>query len=264
VSSQSDTSLRDLLRTDPEQGWRRFLDQYTPLILGLLRRGGLDDRDEVMEVYVRLCEQLAARDFERLKQQDAARGSVGGWLAVLVRHTIVDWVRSRKGRRRLFRAVQALPAFDRRVFELYYWEDRTPTEIAELLATGAEGRPALGGVLDALHRIQAVLTDGHRADLLASAARSKAPLPLDTDTIAAVTDPSPDAEASLAMTQLNAALETALAGLPAQDAVIVRLKFVEGLSNRDIERTLNIRVTAARLDAILETLRSALSGAGAV
>src|SRR6266567_4642593 len=101
----SDDALRVLMRSDPARGWRSFVDQYTPLILGLIRRGGIHDRDEMMEVYVLVCGQLSARGFERLKSQDAARGSIGGWLAVLTRHAIVDWVRSRKGRRRLFQAV---------------------------------------------------------------------------------------------------------------------------------------------------------------
>lgn len=260
----SDDALRGLVRSDPARGWRSFIDQYTPLILGLIRRAGVHDRDEMMEVYVLLCEQLSARRFEKLRNQDAARGSIGGWLAVVVRHTVVDWVRSQKGRRRMFQAVQSLPAFDRRVFELYYWGERSVAEIAGILSTETQSDPRLSDVLDALGRLHAALSDRHRADLLALAARSRAPIPLD-DTNAADRLPAPlgDPESVRRIGQLNSGLERALAQLPAEDAAIVRLKFVEGLSNSDVERALGIAgLTVKRLQHILSALRASLEAAG--
>src|SRR5208282_5318471 len=124
------------------------------------------DRDEAMDVYVQICEQLSARGFERLKKQDASRGTLGGWLAVIARHAIVDWIRSRKGRRRLFQAVKDLSALEQRIFEMYYWDGWTPSEIAERLASEQCQRADLAAVLDALERIQAALTGRHRAELL--------------------------------------------------------------------------------------------------
>ena len=260
----SDDALRALIRTDSARGWRSFIDQYTPLLLGLIRRGGLVDRDEVMEVYVQICEQLSARDFERLKSQDAARGSLGGWLAVMTRHAIVDWVRSRKGRRRLFQAVEHLPERDRRVFELYYWDERTPSEIAEQLASETSSRADLPGVLDALGRLHGVLTDRHRADLLALTTRTKSAVPIDeTDARERVPDPSADPETAARIAQLNERFERAVSGLPSEDAAIVRLKFVAGLSNGDVERALGITgLTMKRLQDILATLRSSLESLG--
>ncbi len=184
MAALSDDALRALVRSDPDAGWRAFIDQYTPLLIGLIRRAGVTDRDETMEVYVLICERLSERRYERLKAQDGARGSIGGWLAVVARHSTVDWIRSKKGRRRLFRAVENLSPFDRRVFELYYWDERAPSEIAELQ------RSDLPSVLDALERVQAVLSDRHRAELVSMAFRSKAPVPIDeTDAAESVVDP---------------------------------------------------------------------------
>lgn len=260
----SDDVLRTLIRTDPARGWRNFIDQYTPLLLGLIRRGGLVDRDEVMEVYLSICEQLAARNFARLKSQDAARGSLGGWLAVITRHAIVDWVRSKNGRRRLFQAVEHLPALDRRVFELFYWDERTPGEIAEQLASETSSRADLPAVLDALGRLHGVLTDRHRAELLALTARSKAAVPIDdTDAADRVADPAADPEAAARIAQLNARFDQALGGLTVEDAAIVRLKFVSGLSNADVEHALGINgVTMKRLQNILAALRASLESVG--
>lgn len=260
----SDDALRALIRTDPATGWRTFIDQYTPLVLGLIRRGGITDRDEMMEVYVLLCEQLSARGFERLKRQDAARGSLGGWLAVVVRHTIVDWVRSRRGRRRLFHAVRELSEFDRLVFEQFYWDERSPAEIAEALAAGTGSRADMGAVFDALGRIHAALTERHRAELLALAVRARPAIPLgDTDLAERLEDPAGDPEVVSRVARMNAAFDAALTRLPSEDAAIVRLKFIEGLSNADVERALGIRgVTMRRLQLILESLRQALQSVG--
>jgi len=253
VAALSDDALRALIRSDPEAGWRAFIDQYTPLLVGLIRRAGVADRDEQMEVYVLICERLSERRFERLRGQDAARGSIGGWLAVLARHATVDWIRSRKGRRRIFQCVRSLSPFDQRVFEMYYWDGRTPSEIAELQ------RCNLAAVFDALERIQSALTDRHRAELMSLALRSKPPLPIDeTDAAERVADPAVDPETAASIAQSNWQLEKALRGLPPEDASIVRLKYVEGLSNAEIERAIGVPVTNARSSSILDRLRSML------
>jgi len=257
VTSLSDDALRTLIREDPAAGWRAFIDQYTPLLVGLIRRAGLDDRDEVMEVYVTVCERLTERDFARLKSQDAARGSIGGWLAVMTRHAAVDWIRSKKGRRRLFQAVRDLPPLDRRVFELYYWDERMPSEICEIEKT------TLAAVFDSLERIQSALTDRHRAELIALALRSKQPVALDdTDAPERVADSRPDAESALHVAEVTEQFESALRSLPAEDAAIVRLKYVEGLATSDIEHALGTAISRARVESILGRLREALSKHG--
>lgn len=258
MTGLSDEALRELIRKEPDSGWRAFIDQYTPLMVGLIRRAGLDDRDEMMEVYVLICERLSARGFERLKSQDSARGSFGGWLAVLTRNAAVDWIRSRKGRRRVFHVIQNLAPFDQRVFELHYWDGRTPSEIAEL------ERSDLAAVFEALERVQARLSDRHRAELLALALRSRPPLTLEeADAAERVADSRMDPETAARLAQVNARFETALGRLPAEDAAIVRLKYVEGLTNADIERAIGASgVTASRLQDILARLRSALVGLG--
>jgi RNA polymerase sigma factor (sigma-70 family) len=248
VSALDDDALRALIRTDPDAGWRAFIDQYTPLIVGLIRKAGLTDRDETMEVYVLICERLSERRYERLRGQDATRGSIGGWLAVIARHAAVDWIRSRKGRRRVFQSVRTLDAFDQRVFELYYWDDRTPAEIAGLL------RRDLPDVLEALDRIQSALSARHRAELMSMALRSKAPVGLDeTDAAETIADPRANPEAA-------AQFESCLRQLSKEDAAIVRLKYVEGLTDAEIERATGLSVTAARTTSILTRLRTLLGG----
>lgn len=123
----SDESLRELLVEAPERGWRAFVDQYTPTLLALIARAGVADRDDAGDVYLLVCERLAENDRARLRRHDPARGALAARLTVLVRDVVVDWVRGRAGRRRLFRSIATLGAFERRVFELYYTMPSSPS-----------------------------------------------------------------------------------------------------------------------------------------
>lgn len=263
MTSHSDDRIRALLEHDPRAGWDAFIDAYTPLLLTLIERAGVRDHDEAMDVYVRLCERLADRGCERLRRHDRTKGTYGAWLPVVVRHVIVDWVRSRAGRRRLFGAVKALDPAARRVFELYYWDDRTPTEIAGLLQA-RDPDMDLPAVLDALARVDSVLTERHRSELLSMAARARSASSLDADPDGTMEIPDPavaDPEAALAAREADARFAAALAALPAEDAAIVRLRFVQGLSPRQVEQALHLdRLPASRVRAILDRVRALLDG----
>ncbi len=261
MAPTSDAEIRELLAADPARGWRAFVDAYTPTLLSLIERAGIRDYDEAMELYLMTCERLAADNCARLRRHDPAKGPVAAWLGAVVRNVIVDWVRSRAGRRRLFQAVEALPARAQQVFELYYWNDRTPSEIAEVLTMREGQAVGLGDVFEAMDAIDAVLTERHRRELLAMSVRSRTPASLEAELengleVAAVT---PDPAEALGARDGAAALERALRSLPAEDAAIVRLKYIQGLTRRDIERALHIdELPEARVKAIVARLRALL------
>lgn len=257
--------LRLLLAEDPEKGWRAFIDAYTPALLAFIERGGIVDRDEAMEVYVRACERLAANHYAALRRRDASIGSLTGWLAVIIRRAAVDWVRSRAGRRRMFASVRELDRFHQRLFELFYWEGLRPAEAAELLHVELKEDVSLDSVFDALERIDGVLSTRHRSELLSMAARSRPTVSLEGDDDAPVVDPPAetlDPEAVLRAREREGQLTRALATLPAEDAVIVSLKFVEGLTRAQIQRFLRLpELTEHRVRTIVVTLRARLAEA---
>jgi DNA-directed RNA polymerase specialized sigma24 family protein len=260
VTRHSGEALQALLDADPAGGWRVFIDEYTPVLLALIERAGLRDRDEAMDVYVRVCERLSEHGCARLRRRDVSRGALESWLAVLVRNVVVDWVRSRAGRRRLFGAVRRLDPFDQRVFELYYWQDRTPSEIAGVL--GDAGAAGLIRVLDALERIGSVLSERHRSELISMTlrARSMASLESSMEEGMDVRDDRPDPELAVRGRETAALLASALAHLPSEDAAILRLKYVQGLTHRQIERALRLgRLTDERVAALTRTLRARLA-----
>jgi len=265
VAHHPDDQIRAALERDARAGWRAFIDAYTPRLLSHIERAGVRDHDEAMDVYVRVCERLSERDCERLRRHDPRKGDYGAWLATVVRNVIVDWVRSRAGRRRLFGAVKALDPTARRVFELFYWEDRTPTEIAGMLQARDPGVD-LAAVFDALERVDRVLTDRHRRELLSTAARARRAASLDADPLGAEAIPDTrrvDPETALAAAELERRFTQALAGLPPEDAAILRLRYVQGLSAAQVARALRIDgLPPSRLGAIVDRLRAALAAPG--
>jgi RNA polymerase sigma factor (sigma-70 family) len=260
----SERELPTLLAADPERGWRVFIDTHTPTLLALIERAGVSDRDEAMDVYTRVCERLAENDHAALRRRDPDAGSLAGWLAIIVRRAAVDYVRSQLGRRRMFAAVRSLDRFHQRLFELYYWDGRTLAEAAEALRTEMRRDVSLESVLDGLEAVERVLSERHRSELLSMIARSRPAIPLEHDEeMAAIPEPvaeSPDPEAMLRSRELEDRLNRALATLPHEDAVIVSLKYVDGLSRPQIQRLLRLpELTEHRVRAIVATLRSRLT-----
>ena len=49
MTDYDDRGLHELLAHDPQQGWRAFVEQYTPPLLAIIGQAGLRSRDEVME-----------------------------------------------------------------------------------------------------------------------------------------------------------------------------------------------------------------------
>lgn len=257
----TDDDFRRHLATDTDRAWRVFVNAYTPTLVALIERGGVRDHDEAMEVYTLVCERLSADRCARLRRRDPAKGVLAAWLAVVVRHTMVDWVRHRAGRRRLFGSIQELEPLHQEVFELYFWDERTPSEITEELCVRLKRRVSLGEVLAALDRIQAQLSDRQRSELVSAGMRARRAISLDAPEEGPldVIDERPNPDEALAAGEQTAAFESALAGLPAEDAVIVRLRYVHALSLADIQRALHLtELKERRVRDILDRLRACL------
>ena len=182
---------------------------------------------------------------------------------MIVQRAAVDWVRSQAGRRRVFAAIRRLDRFDRRLFELFYWHGRRPAEAAESLRMELQEDVSLERVFDALERIDDALTARHRGEMLSMLARSRAAISLDGDDETQRVDPpadDPDPEMLLRAQEREQQLARALASLPAEDAVIVSLKFVDGLTRAQIQRFLRLHeLTEHRVRSIVATLRARLS-----
>jgi DNA-directed RNA polymerase specialized sigma24 family protein len=265
MAASGERDLRQRLLEDPRGAWCAFIEEYTPTLLTIIEQAGLRRHDEAMEVYVRTCEHLSADECARLRRHDPAKGPLAAWLTVVVRRVVVDWVRSRKGRRRAFQSILSLGPGDRQIFELYYWRGHSPAEIAELVSSGGASRATLADVLEALERIENALSERQRAELLSMAARVRDPESLEDEQGRSLDPPDErqDPEFEVRVKQTGEALQAALRELPPEDALLVSLRYLDGLSQAQVERALPRKPAGPdRMRGVLARLRALLTQRG--
>jgi RNA polymerase sigma factor (sigma-70 family) len=262
MSGLSDRELRERLIRDADAGWRAFVDQYSPRLLQLIEQCGVRDRDDVMDLYVHICERLAADDCARLRRHDPGKGTLTAWLSTVVRRMLVDWVRSNQGRKRLFGSVKALSGVDQRIFELYYWRRHTPAEMASLVVDDTGHAIGLSAVFAALERVERALTERQRAELITLAARTSSAVSIEDEEgepVIPVASDAPGPEAAMLAAHDQRALDAALATLDPEDRVIVSMRFIDGLTLPEIKRALHLpSLSPERVSQIVATLRATL------
>jgi RNA polymerase sigma factor (sigma-70 family) len=251
--------------SDHAQAWRQFLESYSPSILRLIRRADVCRRDEVMDVYLRVCERLERDEGARLSAFDPGRGTIVAWLAVVVRRVTVDWVRSRVGRRRHFASITRLGMLERCAFELKYWQDPPPGDYAASL-TALVGRPVLANEADAaLERVERALDQRHRIDLCAALTRAQPAVSIDRcgdEGSLPVADHRPDPEKRMLTAEIAGEMGRLLARLPDEDRQILQLKYAHGCSHREMSATLGVEVSDDRVRRAVARLRALIGRRG--
>ena len=146
-----------LAEGDSQAAWDLFVAQYRALMLATIRRLVVD-RDDVMDVFAMVCEQLTANDFSRLRRysaEDVRSARFSTWLVAVVRNLTIDWLRQRDGRRRLVPPTN-LTEPQREIFRTICIEGRSHAEAYELLRDARGERmsfPAFLREVTAVHQI---------------------------------------------------------------------------------------------------------------
>lgn len=265
IATSRELSHPGTAESDHAQAWRQFLESYSPSILRLIRRANVCRGDEVMDVYLRVCERLERDECARLFAFDPGRGTIVAWLAVVVRRVTVDWVRSRAGRRRHFASITRLGTLERCAFELKYWQDLPPDDYAASL-TALVGRPVLADEADAaLERVERALDQRHRTDLCAALTRAQPAVSLDRregEASLPVPDRRPDPEERMLTAEISGQLGRLLTRLPGEDRQILQLKYAHGCSHREMSTTLGVDVNDDRVRRAVARLRALIGRRG--
>lgn len=213
--------------SEAESAWKEFLRKYSNLFLKVIWQFQRE-HDEVMEEYLFICSRLAANRYALLRKFNAAaqpHPSLAAWLTVVVRNLCIDRHRAQHGRRRFPKALLKLSEYDRRVFELYYWKKYSVQEIDHQVQPRADG-----GVVSALARIEEVLTRSSLNRVTSSS--SETVVPYDDNLLM---EPDDDNSGELEV-HVNAWLGT----LPERERIVVRMRFWEDLTAKQIADLLNI------------------------
>jgi len=232
--------LFEALRSQsPREGWVEFLNVYSPLLYQTCRANTSAEED-ASDCYLYICEQLAKNNFRRLLKYDPdGRASFTTWLRVVARNICFDWHRKQRGRKRPFKALQNLSALE---IEVYQHRFLGQSSLEETLTDLEPRFPAvdLAQLVTIEENLQRSLTSRQNWILSSRRSRSSPPVAVlggdaELDAID-VADPRPDQEAQILQAHQLLKLKSAIRALPAEEALLLQLRFEQDLSLEEIAR----------------------------
>ena len=265
MSDEAVTELLERLSSGRgDAAWNEFLAGYSSVIVHVIRRcgvtgGGAD------ECLLHVCEALGDNGFRRLRSfRPDGPASFKTWLMAVVANLCIDWKRREQGRVRTFRSVSRLPELDRQVYRCIYERRMSRAQCFHALVSRFPGLTEIG-VAEINARLFQLLTPQQRWQLTV-----RTPLltrvtcrvsPEDDDQAFGVAQPGPGPDELAEESQERRKMQQALAVLPADQRLVLRLRYEQDLSLAEIARLtgqpdpfrVNRRIHAA-LDALADAM----------
>ncbi len=240
-SKNSIAGLFDRLSSvDAGPAWVEFLDRYSRLIMNTANQFEYE-QDRINECFLFACAQLNDNGFRRLLNFNP-RGvaKFHTWLGAVVFNLCVDWHRKEFGRATLLPAISALPAFDQSVYRLVIEQGMNkessfqtlradfPDLTRELVATSLS---RVYSLLTPRQRWQTSIRNRGRKQAMGGPAQGR---------LEHLPDPGSGPEAEAQKQQELDTLQNAISHLPADQRLLLKLRFQEGLSLKKIAQLKNL------------------------
>jgi len=226
--------LHQLSSVDAGPAWVAFLDRYSQLIMNVVNQFEYE-QDRINECFLFVCEQLNDDGFKRLlKFNTRGTAKFRTWLGAVVFNLCVDWHRKEFGRPTLLPAISALPAFDQSVYRLVIEQSMSkeccfqtlkadfPDITRDLIATS-------------LSRVYSLLTPRQRWQV---SVRNRGRKQVSADPLQGQVERLPDPglgpETTAQSQQELEVLQCAMSRLPANQRLLLQLRFQQGLSLKKI------------------------------
>lgn len=244
----------ELRRGSPDTAWDGLIHRYRRLIFAAIRHY-VQDHDEVMDVFARVCEALREDDLRRLRtylDSPSHRARFSTWLVTVVRNLTIDWYRHREGRRRLSTIAEGLAPLRRSIVEHVFLARRGHAEAYELICSREPPGPTFHEFLVELRETYRFLVSSRQGRLL----RELVPPP---------PDPEEGSRTFAETSELRERLNRILESLGSEDRVALELYVVDELPAADIARVLglpNAKAVYNRVYRSLEAMRMKLDEAG--
>ncbi len=240
-------SAPQALVVDPE---RTFLDNLAVIdrVIGIISRRHSLSRAEAEEFASWAHARLIDGNYAAIRKF-GGRSSLATYLSVVIGNLFLDYRNSLWGRWRPSAAAQRLGPLGIRIEELLYREGHSLREAIGVLQSA--------GVMlsdSDISRLAAKIPPRERAS----------EVPLEKADAAGVIDLHPNAAPIPEDSEVVAAVRTALAQLPPDEQVIVRMRFWDDLTVADIARALGIeqKPLYRKIESIQKHLRAALAARG--
>lgn len=243
----ADAALIELIHESPEEGWDRFVDEYTNLIFSVAAKFRRDE-DGRVDLYLHICEKLQDDGMRRLRAFDPHRSEgsckLSTWLVTVSRNLCIDFIRGRDGRKRLNEPIKKLPEREQLVFRYCYWEGMSFAEAYETLKAKHGLEVSFGDVHDSVRTINGVLTSHNLWNLAHDLMRMVPALSLDAPVSPdgegrplELPDDAPRPDDETAAREVEAAFHETLAGLEPQAKLILKSYYMMQLSVKEIAET---------------------------
>jgi RNA polymerase sigma factor (sigma-70 family) len=257
--------LFEALRSEnPRDGWGEFLNVYSPVLYQTARASTSNDED-ASDCYLHICEQLAKQNFRRLLRFDPeGKASFTTWLRVVARNLCFDWHRKRYGRRRPFKTLEALSPLE---LEVYHHRFLRRSSLEETLAHLEPVFPAvnLAQLANIEENLQRTLTPRQHWILSSRSSESDSSVALlsNDEEIGAidVADRRPNPEEQAVEKHQFLKLRKVVAALPAEEALLLQLRFEQDLSLEEVARLSGLgdaQRVHRKLALVLKKLRSGM------
>lgn len=238
-------TLKNLLSKNNRKAWEVFLDEYSKLIFCTISSFATD-YDDRMDLFVYVCEALSNKNFKKLRsfkiRKDKQKAKFTTWLVLVVKNLGIDWYRKKEGRIRLSRAIERLPQTDKLIFNYVYLKGNSFSETYEILHTDINSSISIIDFYSSLDRINKALTSFNYEKIAFNLLRKRHKIPFDElqeisrDNIKLVSEfrnhESPDNH--FQKKELVNNLKKAIKKLPAQEKLIIKLWFDQGMSAKEI------------------------------
>lgn len=254
--------LQELNSADAGPAWANFIDRFAPLIMQTVRQFEYE-HDRSSECFLFVCEKLIEKDFRRLLSFNPNdRCFFTTWLSTVMFNLCVDWHRKEFGRVSMLPAISALPTFDQAVFRHRY-ERRLAMDTCFLLLKEEFPDLTRQQLANAVSRVHKVLTPRQRWRMSLGIRGKKwaagSDHAVEPDELPG---PEPWPESEVHDQQELASLERALNLLPANQRFLIRLRFQQGLTLKEVARLTQLgdpfrarRHIQAALKALAEMMR---------
>ena len=255
--------LRELRSQDAGDAWVEFLDLYGPVLYHTALAHS-PSNDAAADCYVHICERLAENHFKRLlKFNLQGSASFTTWLRVVARNLCFDWYRSHSGRHRPFKALGNLSPLELEIYKLRFAQGSTQDETVRQVSKTYPA-VAVDEIFAIEERLQRSLNSRQRWILsarrqtqfsaIAIAAEEAEPKEFE------IPDPQPNQETLFATAEQQAQLRKLVASLPADERILLQLRFEQELSLDEVARLCGLgdgQRVHRRISAILRKLRFA-------
>lgn len=258
--------LRRLSSADAGSAWVEFLEHYASLIMSVAGQFEYE-QDRINDCFLYVCEQLNDAGFRRLLKFDTAgRATFRTWLGSVVFNLCVDWHRREYGRASLLPAISALPAFDQSVYRMVVEQGMDKeTCFQSLRADFPDLTRDL--IARAVARVWSLLTPRQRWQIsVRNRGRKQACRSSSQEYLEWLPDPAMGPDAETEQRQAFESLQDAMSSLPAEQRLLLRLRFQEGLTLKKIAQLkyrgdVNVawRRIQAATDALFRYLQQATS-----